>query len=176
MNTAHIFVCPGATGYEFSPSDRRIDARLLNLLAPTANELLESGPLVPILRADWLQPGWLAPKKTVVAMVGLRARLPASDIQRGSGSVWAVAVTFSVFTTPSPATLATKLVDLAGSLRGAVSERNNSQRFSNLTHLELRSFEAPVIEAVMERINCMAKSGSVHGSFQRVLNRAPPEA
>lgn len=173
MSTAHIFVCPGAAGYEFSPSDRRIDARLLKLLAPTANELQEPGELVPILRADWLQSGWFTPKRTVVAMAGLRARLPASAIQRGSGSVWAVAAAIPVLTTPSPSTLAPSLVDLVEMLQCAIFEGEKSQRFSNFTHLELRSFESPVIQAVMERLKDMAAMGSIQGAFQRVLRRAP---
>lgn len=175
MSTAHIFVCPGEAGYEFSPSDRRLDACILKLLAPTANELQESDPLIPILRADWLQSGWFTPKKTVVAIAGLRARLPASAIQRGSGSVWAVAVTFPVLTTPSPPTLAPKLVNLVERLRYAIFEKDNAQHFSNLTHIELQSFETPVLEAVMKRLRDMAASGSAQGSFQQALRRAPTE-
>lgn len=166
MSTSYRFICPGTAGYEFSPNDRRVDARLLQLLTPKANELQELGPLVPILRADWLRSRWSPLKSTVVAIAGLRARLPASAIQRGSGSVWAVAATFPVPTTPSSSTLAPKLIDLVEKLRYAICEKDNTERFSNLTHLDLLSFEAPVLEAVFERLRVMAESGSVSGPFQ----------
>lgn len=166
MSTSYRFICPGTAGYEFSPNDRRVDARLLQLLTPTANELQESGPLVPILRADWLRSGWSPLKNTVVAMAGLRARLPASAIQRGSGSVWAVAATFPVRTTPSPSTLAPKLIDLVERLRYAICEKDDAERFSNLTHLDLQSFEPPVLDDVFKRLRNMAESWSVRGPFQ----------
>lgn len=174
MSTADIYVCPGAAGYEFSPSDQRIDARLLNLLSPTANELQEPGSLVPILRADWLRPGWFQIKGNVVAMAGLRARLPVSAIQRGSGSVWAVATVFPVQTTPKLETLTPRLVELVEKLQFAIFEREQAQRFSNHAHLDLQVIELPMLEAAVERLKDMAASGSFQGGFGR--RRAPTKS
>lgn len=175
MNIDHIFVCPGSAGYEFSPSDRRIDARLLELLSPSSNELQESGELVPILRADWLRSEWFLPKKTVVAMAGLRARLPESAIQRGSGSVWAVATVIPVRISPSRATLAPYLGDLVKRLKSGIFEEDKTEHFSNRTHLELRSFGLPILQTAIDRLKNMVESGEIQGAFQRALSRAPTE-
>jgi hypothetical protein len=173
VNLTNIYVCPGSAGYEFSPNDRKVDARLLNLLTPTASELQESDALVPILRADWLQSGWLVPKKDVVAMVGLRARLPASAIQRGSSSVWAVATVFSVHTTPTLSTLRPRLVDLTERLQSAIFEREQAQCFSNLTHLELQVFEPSVLETAIKRLKDMAATGLFPDRLHRVIRDFP---
>ena len=166
MTIAPILICPGETGYEFSPSLRDVDSCLLKLLRPTASELQDSGLIVPLLRASWLESGWLTPKKTVVTMAGLRAKLPASSIQRGSGSVWAVAATTSVRRTPSAAALTPDIVALVEVLDSAVLDADENTRFANDTHLELRAIGWRALKAAIERLRGIAVSGHPLGPFK----------
>lgn len=167
MNIDRIFICPGIGGYEFSPTERKVDARLLMLLSPTSVEIQEHETLIPVLRADWLRTGWLTPKRTVLAMAGLRANLPESAVQRGSGSVWAVATIFSVATTPSPSLLAPKLINLVENLCQALHESITGDGFSNTTHRDLvTAARQQDLDSAMARLKNMAAFGLAQGPFQ----------
>ena len=99
-------------------------------------------------------------------MAGLRARLPASNIQRGSGSVWAIAATTPVCRVPSAAALAPNITALVKLLDCAIFETDDKLRFSNNTHLELRAVGLAELRAAIEKLREMAISGRASGPFK----------
>lgn len=179
MTPSPIFVCPGTEGYIFSPSELKADARLLFLLQPSSTEIQEDGPLVPIVRADWLKPGWFLRQK-VVALVGLRATVLKSAVQRGGGSVWAVASVFSVIGTPTCDSLLPTLSQLADSFRHAILDSPKEGGFANLTHLDLVAWaDKSKLDLALTRLDHRAQSGPSNGPFRgssRIANGRNTEA
>lgn len=159
------YICPGEAGYEFSPHDAAAAARFLKLLTPTPSELQLLGSVAPMLRADWLKVGWFAPRNSFLMLTGIRARLPASIVQRGSGSVWAVARVDRVATTPSTSALRPKFEELIVQLQKAIFATKGSSGFSNDTYRDLHNLPGTDLDAAFKSLHNKISEGTSLGVF-----------